>query len=180
MKKLPPFFYSGNITQLPSLALSFHYCILCSLNNLRRFCFCIAIFLFLLIDVIGVLECHAEIDVIAIAKIESSLNPRAVSFLGAKYGRGLHQISEIALKDFNSANPVKYSPAQLFNPKINTEVASWLLNVRYPQILKAQNLPLSEENILTCYNMGCGALKKNKLAVNYIKKYRRALNVHTR
>lgn len=125
-------------------------------------------------------EIRAEINLKAMALIESSNNPQAVSFLGAKYGRGLHQISEIALKDFNSANPKKYSPDQLFNPAVNTEIANWLLNVRIPQILKANRLPLSEENILTCYNMGCGAVKKNKRAETYIKKYRRALNVHTR
>lgn len=136
--------------------------------------------MFLLHDVIGVPACNAEIDVTAIAKIESSLNPAAVSFLGAKYGRGLHQISEVALKDFNSSSSVKYAPQDLFNPAVNTEIANWLLNVRIPQILKANRLPLSEENILTCYNMGCGAVKKNKRAETYIKKYRRASNVHTR
>jgi len=149
-------------------------------NYKWRFGFCIAAFLFLLHDLIGVTACNAQIDVKVIAKIESSLNPTAVSFLGAKHGRGLHQISEIALKDFNSANSVKYSPEQLFNPEVNTEIANWLLNVRYPQILKAYRLPLTEENLLTCFNMGCASIKKGKIATRYITKYRRALHVYAR
>lgn len=176
MKTLPQFFHAKNMTPMTALALMWRSCILWRVNNLRRFVFCIAIFLFLLHDVIGVSACNAQIDVNAIAKIESSLNPAAVSFLGEKYGRGLHQISEVALKDFNSFSKVKYSPNQLFNPAVNTEIANWLLSKRYPQILKAYRLPLTEENLLTCFNMGCASIKKGKTATNYIKKYRRALN----
>lgn len=113
-----------------------------------------------------------EINLKALAQIESSNNPNAVSFLGASYGRGLYQVSEIALKDYLQYHiKEKITPDDLFNPAINERIAVWLINVRIPQILKHLKRPVTLETVLSAYNKGYS----KDLAFNYIKKYRMAI-----
>jgi hypothetical protein len=59
---------------------------------------------------------NPAIDIDIIAKIESNWNADANSFAGAKHGRGVCQISEIALRDWNKLNPRdKYKIKDLYN-----------------------------------------------------------------
>ena len=142
----------------------------------RRLAFVVAICLGLIVAKLA----WAEISLPAIAQIESSNNPKAVSFAGAKSGRGLYQISEIALKEWNNFHPKnKYSVDDLFKPEVSGQLASWLLRQRYPQILRHFGLPVTDENLLICFNAGCGRVGKTlpKETVKYITKYRKAAQV---
>jgi hypothetical protein len=114
-----------------------------------------------------------------IAKIESSNNPLAISYRGAKYGRGLYQISEIALLDYNRENNAKIAPTSLFEPKIGEMVAQWLFEARLPQILQNKGIPVTLANLLIAYNFGPGNLGKYlrgkaelpEETKNYLKRY---------
>jgi hypothetical protein len=112
-----------------------------------------------------------EINLKALALTESSNNPRAVSFLGPKYGRGLFQVSEVALADYLKFHKEQITPDDLFNPSVNERVCLWLLTKRIPQILKHLKRPVSIERVLSAYNKGY----KGKLAKGYISKYKKNL-----
>jgi soluble lytic murein transglycosylase-like protein len=99
------------------------------------------------------------IDLGRISQIESSGNPEAVSYRGAKYGRGLHQISEVALRDYNKATGEKIKPSQLFDSRVNTKVAKWYFG-KLEGYLKHYNIPVTDEHLLAAYNWGIGNLKK--------------------
>lgn len=117
-------------------------------------------------------NCYAEVDMGAIAQIESSNNPNAVSFRGAKYGRGLYQISEVCLKHYNTSNKADIRPVELFNPSINGKVANW-----YFEWLRGLNL--SDYEAIIAYNWGIGNFWKYKRGekslpketLNYLTKY---------
>lgn len=117
-----------------------------------------------------------SIDMHALSSIESSCNPNAISFIGAKYGRGLYQISEIALKEYNNYHTEeRYAVQELFNPEINGKVAQWLLNERIPQLLRFYGHDITVGSILNVYNIGIGSYNKGKRNNNYVKKYTEAL-----
>jgi len=99
------------------------------------------------------------IDMKKLAWIESSNNPRAVSYKGAKYGRGLYQVSEKVLKEWNDFHPhEKYTPEDLFDPEINRKIATWYLYVRIPYMLRRYKVPDTVEHRLIAYNWGIGHL----------------------
>jgi len=56
---------------------------------------------------------------------ESSWNPKAVSPLGY---RGLMQLGEAALSDYNRTHRTYYTIDDLFDPYINTKVGIWYLS----------------------------------------------------
>ena len=118
------------------------------------------------------------IDMNILAQIESSSNPDAVSYRGAKYGRGLYQISEIALKHFNVghrqimarashdtvmwrtlhraenyANSHNFTGNDLFVPTINKIVANWYLDWIHERTG-------NEIHTLVCWNWGYGNWRK--------------------
>jgi len=120
------------------------------------------------------------VDMRIIAKIESSENHRAYNPKDG--GRGLYQITPIVLKDYNNCVLGKYgfSPEyfvkleDLFNPKINSEVADWYLNERIPQLLKAHHIPVTKKNIIIAYNAGIANAKKGRtpsITKKYLAKY---------
>lgn len=120
-----------------------------------------------------------KINLPAIAKIESSNNPKAFNKLdhGGLGSRGLFQVSEVLRKDFNLKNKTNFSKEDLFNPKINTRIADWYLNKEIPRLIKfyAKKHPYivdSVESRLTAFNMGILALIKKRQAHQYINKYR--------
>jgi soluble lytic murein transglycosylase-like protein len=118
---------------------------------------------------------RADIDMSIIAKIESSGNPNAVSFRGEKYGRGLYQISEAVLKEYNSFNRTDIKPDELFNPETCYKVAYWYLHKRIPQMLRYYQKPVTLNNILISYNAGILYTIKEKIPTQtnqYIKKYK--------
>ncbi len=119
-----------------------------------------------------------EIDLTALSMVESSGNSNAVSFKGAKYGRGLYQISEIALKDYNQCNNTSIKPSELFDPYKSEVICRWILETRIPQLLKGY--PITLESVLSAYNMGHIRAKRGIVATIYVKRYKEALNALVR
>jgi soluble lytic murein transglycosylase-like protein len=113
---------------------------------------------------------RAEINMYKIAQIESGGNPLAVNKQDG--GRGLYQIMPILLKEYNNFHKVKYVSNDLFNVKINTEIARWYLTKRIPQMLRYYH---KEVNIIICYNAGISYVAYNKripkITERYLKKY---------
>ncbi len=111
----------------------------------------------------------------SILLVESEGKLKANSYKGAKYGRGLMQVSEIALKDFNLKNKTNYKPDELYNFEINLEIACWTLKQGYKyyeQIKSNKNQTiddtLKEEHILAIYNRGVGMhVNKYKENIDY-------------
>ena len=60
------------------------------------------------------------IIMLSIYSVESKFDKEANSYLGAKYGRGIGQVSEIALADYNRVNKTEYTPDDLYD--IDTKV----------------------------------------------------------
>lgn len=112
-----------------------------------------------------------------IAHIESSGRPNAVSYMGARFGRGTYQISEILLKDYCEFSNAECPKANdLFNPTLNSQIATWAFEQRFPAILRWLNKPVTLRNLLICYNAGCGKVDSPPLETRqYIKKYERGL-----
>lgn len=113
------------------------------------------------------------VDTSKVFTIESSNNPKAYNKKSGAVGLG--QIVDIALKDYNILNPKEqYTKEQLFDPKINTRVSTWMLEDRIPKMLKHFNIPITTENILWAYNAGIGNVVKGikpQETVDYIEKY---------
>jgi soluble lytic murein transglycosylase-like protein len=61
----------------------------------------------------------------ALIKTESEYKPRAVSYSGARFGRGLCQISEILLEEYNKRNKTDISPTDLFDIETNIKISCW-------------------------------------------------------
>jgi soluble lytic murein transglycosylase-like protein len=116
-----------------------------------------------------------EIDMSIIAQIESSNNADAISYRGAKYGRGLLQISEICLKEWNMFNKEQYTTEDLFDKEVNIKIGTWYMNKRIPQMLKHFDKPVTIKNVLISYNAGIAYVvnggKLPKETVQYIEKY---------
>lgn len=94
------------------------------------------------------------IDLEAIKHIESHGNPLAVNT--RTQCRGLYQISEICLKEYNQFRHTNYTPQDLFNPLINETIAGWYLHRRLPQLLKRFSIPVNRLNLIVAYNWGIG------------------------
>ena len=111
-----------------------------------------------------------HIDYDAIAMIESSNNPLAYN---EKSGaRGLFQIREIALKDYNNYHRNRmYMEADLFEGSVSKEIAIWLFEVRIPQLLKHYELEVNLKNLLFSYNWGTKNVSdwyKNGAKIEYV------------
>ena len=121
----------------------------------------------------------AEIDLSIIATIESSNNPLAYNEDSG--ARGLYQITEICLKDYNQyakrpANAPILRLEALFSPEINKKVAQWYLNKRIPQLLSFYHIEDTIDTRLFAYNAGIGRVIKGIMpreTRNYILKYQR-------
>ena len=109
-----------------------------------------------------------EINLDIIAKIESNNNPLAVSYRGTKYGRGLYQISEIALLDYNNCHPASKMPTNaLFSPIEAQKVAEWYIS-RIKQILQNKGISAEINAILISWNWGVGNyIKWHKAGADY-------------
>lgn len=123
-----------------------------------------------------------EVNLAIIAAIESNNNPRAISYKGAKYGRGLYQISEKCLADYNNYHKgLKIKVIDLFNSKKAEKIAQWYFNKRIPALLRHFKLKDNLETRLICYNAGIGKYRKYKQgktalpieSAKYCQKYRK-------
>ena len=97
----------------------------------------------------------------AFAETESEFKRYAKSRRGPEYGRGVFQISEILLKEFNIHNAKKYTTSELYNISINTEIAVWYLERIKSHYFK--NEELTWEEVYLAYNVGPSYIKnKNR------------------
>jgi hypothetical protein len=95
------------------------------------------------------------ITLLAIISSESDFTYNIDSFLGAKYGRGLMQVSDIALLEYNNRNKTNIEVSELYDIETNIKVGVWVFlnNERY---IKSNN-PI---DLYLCYNIGCGIYNK--------------------
>ncbi len=111
------------------------------------------------------------INLAVIAKIESGGNPQAISKAGAV---GLYQIMPCVLQEYNARYNLRLSKNDLYNPEVNTKIASWYLSNRIPQMLRYYKKEVSVKNVLWAYNAGIGNVVKGRLPLetkNYLIKY---------
>ena len=109
-----------------------------------------------------------EVDMAAIAMIESSGNPWAIGDGGKALG--LYQLHEGVIKDYNRAHNTAYLHQDALGSKAGL-IADWYLNEKIPAYLRHYGREDTLENRLTAYNMGIGSVLKGKVAHEYIKKY---------
>ena len=112
------------------------------------------------------------IDMDRIMQIESGGNAKAYNkYSGA---RGLYQITDICLMDFNRLNKTDYSPKDMHDPQKCARVAHWYMNTRIPSLFKAYGIADSVDRRLVAYNAGIRAVMLNlrpKETRDYIVKY---------
>lgn len=112
-----------------------------------------------------------SIDLSAIQKIESSGGVNLVGDGGKALGA--YQIHSALVKDYNRFHPKKkFTHSEMLDTHKAQIVAEWAFDIYFPKILKHIKKPVTQENLLTCWNAGCGNVGKN-YARNYIKKYKR-------
>ena len=119
-----------------------------------------------------------DVDLNKIAMIESSNNPLAESYLGAK---GMYQIMPVVLLEFNQRNKTNFVSKNLFNAQINKNISDWYYNKRIPEYLKVFKIQDTIENRLIAYHDGIGNLRKylrgerrlGKKMRDYIIKYKK-------
>jgi soluble lytic murein transglycosylase-like protein len=85
----------------------------------------------------------------AIIETESDFTKEAKSFLGAPSGRGLMQVSEVALKEYNNWHRKKYVKKDLYNISINLEVGCWY----YTKLVDYTKTRMYR-NLYVAYNVG--------------------------
>lgn len=111
-----------------------------------------------------------------ISWVESRDNPRAASYLGAKYGRGLYGVSEIALlhqqwRNWDKLNWV--TPEHLYDPMICGIIAINVLE--YLEEYYA-NKPDPMPWILSAYWQGARATDEKGIAWGYVNEVLGATN----
>jgi soluble lytic murein transglycosylase-like protein len=104
--------------------------------------------------------------------VESSNNPNAVSFAGARHGRGTYQVSEVLLLDYNKRFKTSYSPQKLFNPEINKKVCTWAIYEEIPRLLRHYGKGVTLEAVLQSYNIGTFGYAKGRRNADYVRKYK--------
>lgn len=102
------------------------------------------------------------IFILSLSGAESGFNPRASSYLGERYGRGIMMVSEIGLAEYNNWHSAEeqFTPEELYNPFVNIEVGCWILehNREYYKV------PDNRIDSLSAYNVGPTAWRGGKLA----------------
>ena len=121
------------------------------------------------------LDAYYKTNPLIIEIIESNGNAKAISFKDAK---GIMQITEICLNDYNKINNTNYTEDDLFITNINKTIANWYISKRIPQLLREHKIKTNVMNVLICYNGGintCLEYQKtkhlNKETQDYINKY---------
>jgi len=127
---------------------------------------------FLFIGIISsayIVYAQEPVNLDVIARIESSLNPKAIGDKGKAFG--LYQLHHAAIIDYNRAHKTSYPHSIALNPEIYFVIASWYINSEIPRLLKHYKLKDTLSNRLTAWNMGIRAVIRGKTAHNYVKKY---------
>ena len=103
------------------------------------------------------------IIMLSIYSVESKFDKEANSYLGAKYGRGIGQVSEIALADYNRVNKTEYTPDDLYDIATNVIVSCWVYDYN-------ENYGIyGTEKKIIAYNEGHVYAKKKETS-NYLDK----------
>jgi soluble lytic murein transglycosylase-like protein len=95
--------------------------------------------------------------ILALASVESDFLPTANSYLGPEYGRGILQVSEIALLDYNNRTGNSYEPQDLYDYNICIDIGCWV----YKQNIKYGVLN-NTDDLVIAYNTGHGTYKRQK------------------
>lgn len=115
----------------------------------------------------------SPIDLNAIEHIESSHNPKAWNKRAD--ARGLFQITKVVCDEYSSAHSTYgVGNMDLFNGKINKEIAKWYLTKRIPEMLKSKGYSVTIRNIIVAYNRGISKVSCKKLPKEtrqYLSKY---------
>jgi len=116
---------------------------------------------------------HA-INLEAIKQIESGGNAGAYNVKSGAVG--LYQITPICLQEYNERMNNHLTMEDLYEPRINEQVASWYLFDRIPQMLKHFGYEVTDANVLVCYNAGIWYIVNDRPlpdeTIEYIKRYK--------
>jgi hypothetical protein len=126
-------------------------------------------------------QCKTDIDLGIISRIESNHDPKAFNEASpsttADDSYGQYQITRICLRGYNQAVGTSWTVDDLYDPKINKDIATWALYVEIPRLLKKYGFQITIRNKIICYNAGIRYLVKHqplpKITQDYIKKYDR-------
>jgi hypothetical protein len=114
------------------------------------------------------------IDMNKIMMIESG-GRNVHSNIKSEHAIGLFQITPVVLKEYNQFHHTNYKSNDLYDTRLNTQIASWYLNKRIPAMLRAYKKPVTTRNIIVAYNAGISYVVKNKplpsITKRYLKKY---------
>ena len=105
----------------------------------------------------------SPIIMLCIYKKESDFTKNADSYKGAIYGRGVGQVSEIGLTDYNWKNGTNYKPEDLYDIRINVIVSCWIYEHN-----EAYGVYGTNKKIIA-YNEGHGPAKR-KSESSYLNK----------
>lgn len=135
----------------------------------------VKVLLVLAILLIGVKVVHGqEIDMKAIAQIESSNNPNSINYRA--HAIGLYQVTPICLNDYNERHAMQYGEEELFEPHKAYNVAQWCMNTRIPQLLRHYHVRGNVRNRIWCWNAGIRSVIRHRMPKEtrkYLIKYHR-------
>jgi len=99
-----------------------------------------------------------KLTIFSMIKVESNYILTIPSWKGSEYGRGLLQVSKIALLDFNNWTGNEYTSEDLYTIEKNIEVGIWAFNQNYHYGVENG----FEEGAIVAYNVGVGDYKRHK------------------
>ena len=115
-----------------------------------------------------------QINLTAIAMIESSGNPKAIGRTGDS---GLFQITDVVRREYNQRTGARITTADLFNARTATTIADWYLHKRIPEMLRYYKKPVTARNIIIAWNAGIRYVVKDeplpKITQQFLKKYQK-------
>lgn len=110
--------------------------------------------------------------ILAIIATESEFYHKINSRKGAKYGRGLMQVSEIGLQEYNNWTNSNYNVKELYDIGINIEIGCWLF-LHNKRFCSAETI----RELYVVYNVGCGNYKNySKFYLNHKDQNRKSYN----
>lgn len=113
-----------------------------------------------------------QINLSAIAMIESSGNPKAIGRTGDS---GLFQITDVVRREYNQRTGARITTADLFNARTATRIADWYLHKRIPEMLRYYKKPVTARNIIIAWNAGIRYVQKGeklpRVTEQFLKKY---------
>lgn len=126
-------------------------------------------------------EIVPQIDLHAIAMIESSGNPKAIGLSGDS---GLFQITPVLLKEYNALTRSMVHQDDLFHPGVSRKIADWYLHKRIPEMLRRFKKPVTVRNVIIAWNSGIKTVVKGtkipRVTERYLEKYKNFLSLQRR